>query len=73
MKEIKEIKKIVEPLDKKFNKSAIMKENDFDFIRRELKNSLNKEVKELKKLYQARIDGDEAYKFHVRCIIYLIP
>ena len=66
MKEIKEIKKIVEPLDKKFNKSAIMKENEFDFIRRELKNSLNKEVKELKKLYQARIDGDEAYKFHPR-------
>ena len=49
------------------NKSVIMKENEFDLIHLAIKSRLNKEVKELKKLYQATIDGDGAINFHSRC------
>ena len=44
-----------------------MKENEFDLIHLAIKSRLNKEVKELKKLYQATIDGDGALNFHSRC------
>jgi len=76
---MKELKKIIEPIDKKFketnninryifnNKSVIMKENEFDFIHLAIKSRINKEVKELKKLYQATIDGDGAINFHTKC------
>ena len=70
--EVKEIKKILNPdfninKLKIGNKSVIMKENEFDFIHLAIKSRLNKEVKELKKLYQATIDGDGAINFHSRC------
>ncbi len=77
--EIKEIKKIIEPINKKFkesininkytfdNKSVIMKENEFNLIHLAIKSRMNKEVKELKKLYQATIDGDGAINFHSKC------
>ena len=48
-----------------------MKENEFDFIHLAIKSRLNKEVKELKKLYQATIDGDGVINFNSRC--YNIP
>ena len=44
-----------------------MKESEFDFIHLAIKSRLNKEVKGLKKLYQATIDGDGAINFHSRC------
>ena len=77
--EIKEIKKILEPINNKFkegilnnkyifnNKSVIMKENEFNLINLAIKSRLNKDVKELKKLYQATIDGDGAINFHSKC------
>jgi len=77
--EIKEIKKILEPINQKFkdniniNKysfninSVIMNNNEFDMIHLAIKSRLNKEVKELKKLYQASIDGDSSTNFHSRC------
>ena len=70
--EMKEIKKILNPdfninRIKIGNKSVIMKENEFDSIHLAIKSRLNKEVKELKKLYQATIDGDGALNFHSRC------
>ena len=70
--EMKEIKKILNPEFninklKIGNKSVIMKENEFDFIHLAIKSRLNKEVKELKKLYQATIDGDGVINFHSRC------
>ena len=70
--EMKEIKKILNPdfninRIKIGNKSVIMKENEFDLIYLAIKSRLNKEVKELKKLYQATIDGDGAINFHSRC------
>jgi archaellum component FlaC len=71
--EITEIKKIIEPLDKKYqeklknNKPVLMKENEFGFIHLAIKSRMNKEVKELKKLYQATVDGDTAPLFHKKC------
>ena len=78
--EIKEIKKILEPINNKFkeklekiekkkiyNKSVIMKENEFTFINYAIIGNLNKEIKELKKLYQATIDGDRGIDFHRKC------
>ena len=71
--EIKKIKKIIEPINKKFqekkkyNKSVIMKENEFNLINSAIKERLNKEIKELKKLYQATIDGDGVLNFHSKC------
>ena len=70
--EVKEIKKMLNPnfninRIKIGNKSVIMNENEFDLIHLAIKSRLNKEVKELKKLYQATIDGDGAINFHSRC------
>ena len=70
--EMKEIRKILNPEFninklKIGNKSVIMKENEFDFIHLAIKSRLKKEVKEIKKLYQATIDGDGAINFHSRC------
>ena len=77
--EIKEIKNIIGPMYYRFkdsiyinryifnNNSVIMKQNEFDLIHLAIKSRLNKEVKELKKLYQASIDGDGAFNFHSKC------
>ena len=70
--EIKEIKKMLNPdfninKIKIGNKSVIMNENEFDMVHLAIKSRMNKEVKELKKLYQASIDGDGAINFHSRC------
>lgn len=61
--EIKELKKKYI----KNNDSVIMKEKDFELINFALKSRMNKNVKELKKLYQASIDGDGPINFHSRC------
>ena len=78
-KEIAELKAIIEPINKKFkesininkhifnNNSFIMKQNEFDLISFAIKSRLNKNIKELKKLYQATIDGDSPINFHSRC------
>ena len=70
--EVKEIKKMINPdfninRIKMGNKSVIMNENEFDLIHLAIKSRINKEVKELKKLYQATIDGDGGINFHSRC------
>ena len=44
-----------------------MNEKEFDMIHLAIKSRINKEVKELKKLYQATIDGDGVINFHSRC------
>ena len=78
-KQIEELKKIIEPIQKIFNESVkinrhifnnnstILQNNEFDLIHLAIKSRLNKEVKELKKLYQATIDGDGPINFHSRC------
>ena len=70
--EMKEIKKVLNPCLninklKIDNKSVIMNENEVDFIHLAIKEWLNKEVKGLKKLYQATIDGDSVSVFHNKC------
>ena len=71
--EINEIKKVLIPQNnivnklKIGNKSVIMKEEEFDLIHSAIKERLNKEVKELIKLYQATIDGGDVGTFHSRC------
>ena len=47
--------------------SAIMEKNEFLMIYSEIKLKMNKEIKEIKKLYQATRDGDEPYIFHEKC------
>jgi hypothetical protein len=71
-KQVKELQKLIEPNIsinklKLSNKSVIMKENEFEMIHLAIKSRINKEIKELKKLYQATIDGDGAINFHSRC------
>ena len=44
-----------------------MKENEFDLIHLTIKSRLNKQVKELKKLYQATVGGHGAINFHSKC------
>ena len=73
------MKAIIEPINKKFKElininknifkinSVIMKQNEFDLISFAIKRRLNKNIKELKKLYQATIDGDSPINFHSRC------
>jgi len=78
-KEIEELKKLIDPISKKFNESlnikkhifnnnsVIMNSKEFDLIHLAIKSRLDKEVKELKKLYQATKDGDGPINFHSRC------
>ena len=47
--------------------SVIMKENEFNFINLAIKNRINKEIKSIKKIYQATIDGGEPRNFHKNC------
>jgi len=77
--EIKNLKIKIKPVITKFNenininkyfinnKSVIMEDNEFDFIHLAIKSRIDKKVKELRKIYQASIDGDGAINFHSRC------
>jgi len=47
--------------------SEIMETNELDMILSEIKKRMNKEIKEIKKLYQATRDGDEPLTFHKKC------
>jgi len=47
--------------------SSIMKKNEFDIIHSTIKLRMNKEIKDIKKLYQATRDGDEPLIFHEKC------
>ena len=50
-----------------FNQSIIMKRDENDMIFSEIQNKMNKPIKEIKKLYQATIDGGEPEIFHKKC------
>ena len=47
--------------------SSIMEKDEFDIIYPEIKERLNKEIKEIKKLYQAKSDGGKTEIFHQKC------
>ena len=77
--EIKEMKALIEPIGKRFKeininkyttyneKSVIMKEDELNFINQAMKFKINKEIKKIKKLYQATVNGDSANSFHSKC------
>jgi hypothetical protein len=77
--EIKDLKILIEPMVNKFkervfankhlfnNNSSILKGSEFDMIHFAIKSRLDKQVKEVKKLYQATIDGDGPINFHTKC------
>jgi FtsZ-binding cell division protein ZapB len=47
--------------------SRIMERDEFDMIYPEIKKRMNKEIKEIKKLYQATVDGGQPSIFHKKC------
>ena len=47
--------------------SRIMERDEFDMIYPEIKKRMNKEIKEIKKLYQATVDGGHPSVFHEKC------
>ena len=49
------------------NKSVIMKEDEKKMIYSEIENKMNKKIKDIKKLYQATIDGGDSKIFHLKC------
>ena len=74
----KELRKIIENQNKEItilkdslfnfmNKSVIMRNDDKSFIFSEIEKKMNKRIKEIKKLYQATIDGGEPIDFHEKC------
>ena len=44
-----------------------MKEEEFEFIKKEIKEKNNSKIKKIKKIYQATIDGGESRDFHNKC------
>ena len=67
MKELKIFKEKYEKVQKRKIDSAIINENEFNFVENEIKRKNNKEIKEIKKLYQAIIDGGDPNIFHTKC------
>ena len=63
----KEINILKESLFNFMNKSIIMRDDDKSFIYKEIENKMNKSIKEIKKLYQATIDGGDPIDFHSKC------
>ena len=47
--------------------SSIMKEGEFDMIKKEIEKKMNMKIKEVNKLYQATVDGEELTNFHKKC------
>ena len=67
--EINEIKKNLNTnkIGSIWKDSVIMEEKDFNLINKAIKSTLNKEIKGLKKLYQATVDGGDSKIFHEKC------
>ena len=47
--------------------SSIMESEEYEMIKTAIKERMHKEIKELKKLYQATVDGGDASIFHKKC------
>ena len=63
---IEEEKAILSKNSFKIN-SSIMNEEEFDFIKRKIEEKKNSKIKQIKKIYQATIDGGEPKVFHNKC------
>ena len=53
--------------DNKKSKSKIMKDDEFIIIKNAIEERINKKIIDIKKLYQATIDGGEGKIFHNKC------
>ena len=62
----KEINNLKENI-KLLYKSAIMEKSEFGMIKTAIQKRMNKEIKNLKKLYQATKDGGDPINFHLKC------
>ena len=51
----------------KLMNSSIMEENEFDMINIAIKERMNKDIKNIKKIYQATKDGGDPETFHKKC------
>jgi len=49
------------------NNSTIMEKNEYNMIYSEIKKRMNKEIKDIKKIYQATKDGGDSKTFHKLC------
>ena len=47
--------------------SSIMESDDFNMLKTSIESRIQKEIKDLKKLYQATIDGEDSSNFHKKC------
>ena len=63
----KEIKYLKNKINNISNKSVIIKEDESEMITSEIEKKTNKKIKEIKKLYQATIEGGNSERFHKKC------
>ena len=47
--------------------SSIMKDEEFDIIKKAIEEKMNLKIKKINKLYQATIDGGDSSDFHRKC------
>ena len=66
-KEINALKENLNKLNKMNDKSVIMNYDERIMIFTEIESKMNKKIKEIKKLYQATIDGGDPINFHSKC------
>ena len=69
--EINQIKKMLSSINRPMidisKLSVIMEEKDYFFIKEAIENTMKNKIKEIKKIYQATIDGGEQSSFHKNC------
>jgi len=65
-KEMNELKYGIKFLSES-DKSVIMKDDEINMIFSEIKNKMYKNIRKIKKLYQATIDGGDPINFHSKC------
>ena len=63
----KQIKYLIGRINNISNKSVIIKEDESEMITSEIEKKTNKKIKEIKKLYQATVDGGNSEIFHKKC------
>ena len=72
IEQINKINIILNPLNKSSDidiskLSVIIEKKDYNFIKEAIENTMKKKIKELKKIYQATIDGGKPSSFHKKC------
>ena len=60
------IEEIMKKTNKKIN-SIILENEEYDMIKSAIETRMKKKIKEIKKIYQAKIDGSDPKIFHQKC------